>query len=276
MYSSANGYYTIKTNDNFSLAVRARKKSKQNNEKQNIGIFFCCGYTSDLTGTKATRLFNIAEQKNIPAMLFDYRGHGKSDGTIEKATIGQWIDDSLAVFDHACSEIAPRWIVIGSSMGGWIALHILKARRKNVAAILLIAPALDFPEKLLLPSFPKSEQKKIQEGGSGKWCQEGKTPEQGYILTKKFLTEARKHHLLDKPKKIACHVAVRMIAGLNDDVVPFLHMIECFKIIKAENALAIVVQQGDHMLSREQDLILIEKTTLELLDCAEKQVVQNN
>ena len=303
MNSSENEYYTIKTNDNLSLAVRARKSGQGNISKENvgkenigkgnigkgnigkgnIGIFFCCGYTSDLTGTKASRLFTIAQQKNVAAVLFDYRGHGKSDGKIEDATIGQWIEDSLTVLDHACSKIVSRWLVIGSSMGGWIALHILKARRKNVAALLLIAPALDFPEKLLLPSFPKKEQKKIQEGGQGKWCEEGKTPEQGYILTKKFLSEARKHHLLDKTEKIPaekilCPVPLRMIAGLNDDIVPFAHMIECFKIIEPEDdsadALAIVVQKGDHMLSREQDLDLIEKTTLELLEAAKNKAAE--
>ncbi len=262
METSLNEYYSIKTNDNISLAVRARQKGQEN-----IGIFFCCGYTSDLTGTKATRLFSLAEQKNIAATLFDYRGHGKSGGKIEEATIGQWIEDSLVVFDHACSKVAARWIVVGSSMGAWIASHILKARGKNVAAMMLIAPALDFPEKLLLPSFPKKEQKKIMDGGCGKWCQEGKTPEQGYILTKKFITEARKHHLLDKAKKIPCQVPVRVIAALNDQVVPFNHVLECFQVIEAEDALAIVVQQGDHRLSREQDLRLIEKTALELLDC---------
>ena len=156
-------------------------------------------------------------------------------------------------------------------MGGWIALHILKRYQQNIAknivGLLLIAPALDFPEKLLLIEFPEEEQQKIQQGQIGRWCEPDRTPEQGYILSKTFLEESRKHHLLDEPKTtIPCPAPVRMIAGMQDDIVPFSHMMETFQLLESPDALALIDQQGDHMLSDEKNLVRIENTLLELIE----------
>lgn len=256
-------YIKAKDSDNamphIELAVRARKGSNDS-----LGLMFCSGYTSDMTGAKASRIFQFAQKKNLSAMLFDYRAHGKSGGEFDKSTIGDWISDAITVFEHALQNIEKKWVLVGSSMGAWIAAHILKKYHDNIAALLLIAPAFDFPKKLLLPSFPKKEQQKIQRGEVGVWFEQGKTPENGYLLTQKMLDEAENHQLLDNNEKIICKSPIRVFAGLNDDVVPVQHILDCFKSIQAEDALAIFIQQGDHSLSREQDLRLLDKTLEEL------------
>ena len=260
---------TLTSADNIRLNVTAH----QSTSPEKPAILFCSGYTSDTTGTKATRILDFAQKTNTTAILFDYRAHGQSQGSMETATIGDWINDTITVFDDAQKNIAPQapWIIAGSSMGGWIALHILKRYSQNIggniAGVMLIAPAPDFPEKLLLPDFPPIEQKKIQQGEIGKWCDPDKTPEQGYILSQTFLEESRKHHLLDKPKTtIPCPVPIRMLAGMKDDIVPFAHMMETLQLLDSPDALALVDPQGDHMLSDENNLVRIEHTLSELID----------
>ncbi len=256
---------TLTTADNIRLEVTAH----QSTSPAKPAILFCSGYTSDRTGTKATRILNFAQKTNTTAILFDYRAHGQSQGSMETATIGDWINDTITVFKDAQENIAPQapWIVVGSSMGGWIALHILKQYPQNIAGVMLIAPAPDFPEKLLLPDFPPREQQKIQQGEIGKWCEPDKTPEQGYILSHTFLEEARQHHLLDKPKTtIPCPMPIRMLAGMKDEIVPFAHMMETLQLLDSPDALALVDPEGDHMLSDETNLLRIEHTLVELID----------
>ena len=257
-------HHSLTTEDNLRLAVT----SCQSTEASKPAILFCSGYTSDTTGTKATRILNFAQKTNTTTVLFDYRAHGQSQGSMETATIGDWISDTMTVFKYAQKTLAPRqrWIVAGSSMGGWMALHILKRYSQHVAGMLLIAPAPDFPQKLLLPDFPLPERQKIQQGDIGRWYDPEKTPEQGYTLSETFLAESRKHHLLDDPKEtIPCPAPVRMLAGMKDEVVPLAHMLETLQLLDSPDALALVDPQGDHMLSDETNLARIEDILQELV-----------
>src|SRR5579863_9926182 len=122
------------------------------------GLFWLSGYKSDMKGTKAAALADWAEQAGRAFIRFDYSGHGESGGKFTDGTIGHWLEDSLGVFD-ACAR-GPQ-IVVGSSMGGWIALLLVRALRKrqqapaaSVAGLVLIAPAVDFTEELMWKRFP--------------------------------------------------------------------------------------------------------------------------
>ena len=256
---------TLTSADNIRLAVTAH----QSDSAEKPAILFCSGYTSDTTGTKATRILNFAQKTDTTTILFDYRAHGQSQGSMETATIGDWISDTISVFKYAQKKIARQksWIIAGSSMGGWMALHLLKRYPQLVAGLLLIAPAPDFPQKLLLPDFPKEEQLKIQQGQIGRWYDPEKTPEQGYILSQNFLAESRKHHMLDEPKQtIPCPAPARMIAGMKDEVVPLPHMLETLQLLDSPDALALIDPLGDHMLSDEKNLARIEQTLNELIE----------
>ncbi len=152
------------------------------------GIFFLSGYKSDMKGTKAEALAQWAQQQGRACLRFDYSGHGESEGQFTDGTIGRWLSDSLAVFDACCR--GPQ-IVVGSSMGGWLALLMVKALRArgasgpaNVAGLVLLAPAVDFTEELMWKRFTPEIKRELAENGV--WRRPSAYSADPYLVTRAF------------------------------------------------------------------------------------------
>src|SRR3954454_13389880 len=150
------------------IAVRGRAGSRPGSTSSAPGLFWLGGFNSDMRGTKALALDAWAAEHGRACVRLDYSGHGESGGNFTDGTIGRWLEESLAVFEQFC--VGPQ-VVIGSSMGGWIALLLAReiARRQlgaaSLAGLVLIAPAPDFTEQLMWNGFPPEVQEEIQTKG---------------------------------------------------------------------------------------------------------------
>jgi pimeloyl-ACP methyl ester carboxylesterase len=183
---------------------------------------------------------------------FDYSGHGESGGDFRDGTIGRWLEESLAVFE-AYAE-GPQ-VVVGSSMGGWIALLLLQALRKragtkgSVAGLVLIAPAVDFTEVLMWQRFPAKVKKEIEQNGV--WLRPSEYGEP-YPITRALIEEGRNHLLLGRMIETGC--PVRILQGVQDPDVPWNHAVELTSRLAQDDVVLTLVKDGDHRLSRAEDL----------------------
>ena len=212
-----------------------------------------CGFKSDMTGTKVMRLEAWAKAAGHGFLAFDYSGHGESGGAFEDGTISRWREDALDVIDALTDGAL---VLVGSSMGGWMAMLLARARPERVAGMILLAPAPDFTEVLIWPRLPDDAKKQILEEGS--WLRpaeyEGEEP---YPITRTLIEDGRNNLVLDK--KTALSVPVRILHGMADVDVPWQHGLAVAEAIEGEVTLTLV-KSGTHRLSRPADLLLIERT----------------
>ncbi|HLG87693.1 MAG TPA: alpha/beta hydrolase [Alphaproteobacteria bacterium] len=222
------------------------------------GTVFLGGFASDMTGTKATALEAAARAAGRAFLRFDYRGHGRSEGRIEEATIGDWLSDALAAFDQLTQ--GPQ-ILVGSSMGGWIALLLALARPDKVRALVGVAAAPDFTERLVRRELSEADRETLaREGVVYRPSQYGPpTP-----FTSALLEEGRKHLLLDH--RISIGVPVRLLHGQRDPDVPWQLSLTLAEKLETSDVRIELVKDGDHRLSRPQDIQLLVRTVEELAD----------
>ena len=223
------------------------------------GLLFCCGFHSDMGGNKATRLHDFAVRTGRQFTRFDYQGHGASSGAFRDGTIGTWFTDALAVLDRVTTG---SQVVIGSSMGGWMAMLLARARPEKVAGLLLIAPAPDFPEKLMLPSMPEEVRAALVRDSV--WDRPSEYADEDYPITLKLIEESRTHHLLDGGL-LPFDGPVRIIHGEADEVVPLDHVLSIPAAIRSADVVTEIVKGGDHRLSTEADLQRMEARVEELI-----------
>jgi len=229
------------------LAVRARAGAAP-------GIVWLGGFKSDMLGTKAAALDDWAAAQGRACLRFDYSGHGESDGRFEDGTIGQWLADSLAVFDaHARG---PQ-ILVGSSMGGWIALLLARALARrggadaaHVAGMVLVAPAPDFTEELMWKRFTKAQRREIETNGF--WMRPSAYGEAPYPITRALIEDGRDHLLMGGLIEPGC--PVRILQGVKDEDVPWEHAVELVSRIARDDVVLSLVKDGDHRLSRPEDI----------------------
>lgn len=218
------------------------------------GLFFLSGYKSDMKGIKAEALAHWAELKGRACLRFDYSGHGESEGQFTDGTIGRWLADSLAVFDGCCR--GPQ-IVVGSSMGGWLALLMVKALRArgkngpaNVAGLVLLAPAVDFTEELMWKRFTPEIKRELAE--KGVWQRPSLYSAEPYLVTSQLIEEGRNHLLLGGMIETGC--PVRILQGIEDPDVPWKHAVELTSRLACDDVVLTLVKDGDHRLSRPEDI----------------------
>jgi pimeloyl-ACP methyl ester carboxylesterase len=221
------------------------------------GLFWLGGFNSDMQGTKAQALARWAAETGRACVRFDYSGHGESGGALIDGTIGRWLDESIAVFDAFCR--GPQ-IVIGSSMGGWIALLRLRALNRraeagqalgaSAAGLVLIAPAVDFTEVLMWQKFPRTVQREIED--KGVWARPSAYSDQPYLITRQLIEEGRRHLLLGDMIEPGC--PVRILQGVRDPDVPWSHAAELVSRIARDDVVHTLVKDGDHRLSRPEDI----------------------
>jgi pimeloyl-ACP methyl ester carboxylesterase len=237
------------------IAVRARAGGAP-------GLFWLGGFNSDMKGTKALALDAWAAEHGRACVRFDYSGHGESGGAFRDGTIGRWLEESVAVFDASCSGLQ---VVIGSSMGGWMALLLARelarrgARRASLAGLVLIAPAPDFTEELMWKGFSPEIRQEIET--KGVWLRPSQYGEP-YPITRALIEEGRNHLLLGKAIDVGC--PVRILQGAQDPDVPWKHAFALAHRLPADDVVLTMIQDGDHRLSRPQDIARIIAAVAEI------------
>lgn len=222
------------------------------------GVLFLGGFTSDMTGAKATALDRWSREHNRALVRFDYSGHGASSGQFADGTIGRWTNEALAVLDQLTE--GPQ-ILVGSSMGAWIMLLAALARPQRIAGLLGVACAADFTGYLLWDRLDPAWRERLQRNGLIRLPSPYGEP---YLITWRLIEEARQHGLLDRPE-LPIQVPVRLIHGLLDRSVPWRTSLTVLEKLKTPDARLILVKDGEHTLSRDQDLRLLLQTLEALL-----------
>jgi pimeloyl-ACP methyl ester carboxylesterase len=204
------------------------------------------GFRSDMGGTKAVALAEAMAARGLGYLRFDYFAHGESSGRWEAATIGRWREDALAVIDELTEG---PLVLVGSSMGGWMACLAALARPERVKAMVLIAPAPDFTEALMRPALPPEALRELELNGMWMAPSEYGDP---YAITKRFLDEGRDWLILRD--WIGIDVPVRVLQGGRDPDVPWGHALELAERLQSDDVVFTLIKDGDHRLSRPQDL----------------------
>lgn len=218
------------------------------------GIFWLSGYRSDMLGSKASVLDELGAELGLAVTRFDYSGHGQSGGDFLDGTISRWLEEALAVF---ALTSGPQ-IVVGSSMGGWIALLLARAMAlrepDRVKALVLIAPAVDMTTELLPKKLSKKEQKTLRE--TGIVLRPSQYSAEPYPYTLKLLEDGNRHLLFGRGIDVGCPVTI--LQGGKDPDVPRDHALKLVQHLLTDPVTFTLIPDGDHRLSRPEDLELLK------------------
>ena len=220
-------------------------------------IVFLPGFNSDMAGVKATSLRDACAATGRAMLRLDYSGHGVSGGAFTDGTIGRWMQDALLIIDRMTTG---PLLLVGSSMGGWIALLIALRRPERIVAITGIAAAPDFTESLMWAGMSPAEQAEFLRIGHKEMPSEYGAP---YIITRALIEEGRTNLLLGGPIAITC--PVRLLQGQRDDDVPWETALTLSRLLASEDVEITLIKDGDHRLSRPQDIALLVRTVDALL-----------
>jgi pimeloyl-ACP methyl ester carboxylesterase len=220
------------------------------------GLFWLGGFKSDMGGTKAAALDRWAQTQGRACIRFDYSGHGESGGRFADGSIGRWLEESVAVFE---AQARGPQVVIGSSMGGWLALLLMRELRRaqaggsragSVAGLVLIAPAVDFTEELMWKRFSADAKRAIERDGA--WQRPSQYGDEPYLITRTLIEDGRRHLLLGGLIETGC--PVRILQGVQDPDVPWQHAVELSSRLAHDDVVLTLVKDGDHRLSRPEDI----------------------
>jgi pimeloyl-ACP methyl ester carboxylesterase len=214
------------------------------------------GFRSDMTGTKAQRLADWAAERGRAFLRFDYFAHGQSAGDFHQGTIIRWRADALAMID-ALTE-GPL-VLVGSSMGGWIACLVALARPKRIKGLVLIAPAADFTEKLMWAGFSPQAKRAVMDDGV--WLRPSDYGDP-YPITRALIEDGARWNILGAP--IAIAAPVRILQGGADPDVPWRHALELAEGLETQDMVFTLIKDGDHRLSREADLARLVRAVEEV------------
>jgi len=220
-------------------------------------VVFLPGYGSDMTGDKATVLAAFCERRGQAMLRFDYSGHGASGGKFEDGTIGVWSTDALCAIDRLTEG---PLVLVGASMGGWIALLAALARRERVVGLIGIAAAPDFTETLMWTRLSAEQRGALMEQGIIHQPSRYGDPTP---ITRALIEDGRNHRVLTGSVSLDC--PVRLLHGQADPDVPWEIALRIANGLTSGDVQVILVKHGDHRLSRPQDLALLRRTLLPLL-----------
>jgi pimeloyl-ACP methyl ester carboxylesterase len=205
------------------------------------------GFRSDMAGTKAQELADWAHRKGRAFLRFDYAGHGESTGDFAEGTIGRWRGDALAIIERLTEG---PLVLVGSSMGGWITCLVAPQLRDRLAGLVLIAPAPDFTDKLMEPGFTQQAREDLAR--EGVWMRPSEYDPSGYPITQALLDDGRRWSVLPGPVHI--EAPVRILQGGEDVDVPWRHALALSDALTSKDVVFTLIKDGDHRLSRPQDL----------------------
>jgi pimeloyl-ACP methyl ester carboxylesterase len=220
-------------------------------------IVWMGGFRSDMVGTKARALADWAAAQGRAYVRFDYFGHGESSGDFAQGTITRWRQDGLAVLDELVEGPA---ILVGSSMGGWLACLAAMAAPQRVAGMVLVAPAPDFTEKLMGPEIPPQGLADLERDGV--WLRPSLYGDP-YPITRALLEDGARWSILPGPVPI--EAPVRILQGGEDPDVPWAHALELANALNGADVVFSLIKDGDHRLSRPQDIARLIAAVEELL-----------
>ncbi|PIT71059.1 alpha/beta hydrolase [Bartonella tribocorum] len=242
--------------ENTALAVRHRKGH------HSPGLVWLHGYQSDMLGSKATLVDQFAQKNDLSCLRFDYSGHGESEGDFFQGTISRWVSESLATFETYCE--GPQ-ILVGSSMGGWIALKLammLAKKNQKLAGMILIAPAPDFTQTLVEPELGPEEWKILEEKGYIERPAVG--DEEPMPFTKKLIEDGRENCVMQGFIDVGC--PIHILQGMEDDKIPYQHTLTLLDHLPLHDVTLTLVRDADHRFSRPQDLDCLETALRSLIN----------
>ena len=233
-----------------SLNASGTRIAFQRSAGKGPALVWICGFRSDMGGTKAAWLHQRADAAGRAFLRFDVTGCGQSGGRFEDGTIGVWLADALHAIDTASEG---PLILVGSSMGGWLALLIARARPERVKGLMLIAPAPDFTERLMWPEMTEEARRDVLE--KGVWLRPSAYDDTPTPITRALIEDGRAHLLMDAP--IPFTGPVRIVHGQADPDVPWRLSLEIAERLVSEDVQITFVKNGDHRLSTPRDLELL-------------------
>lgn len=226
------------------------------------GLFWLGGFRSDMMGSKALALDALGAEQGLAVTRFDYSGHGVSGGDFNEGTISRWLEEALAVF----GQTSGPQIVVGSSMGGWIALllarHLLAQGESRVQGLVLVAPAPDMTHELMLPGFTPAEHAALLAQGYVE--QPSQYSDQPYRINRALIEDGKAHLLFGGVIETGCPVTI--LQGGKDVDVPQSHAIKLVTHILHDPVTLTLIPDGDHRLSRPEDLERLRRAVLAMLD----------
>ena len=239
----------------------ARDIAVEQRRGKSPGIFWLGGFRSDMAGGKAMALDALGAQEGLAVTRFDYSGHGISGGDFDQGTISRWLEEAEAVF---ATTTGPQ-IIVGSSMGGWIALLLaraLLARGSHAHGLVLIAPAPDMTHELMLPGFTPQEHESLQNSGYiDQPSQYSATP---YRITRALIEDGARHLLFGGVIETGCPVTI--LQGGADPDVPPAHAIKLVTHILHDPVTLTLIPDGDHRLSRDEDLGRLRDAVMRMVE----------
>jgi len=235
-------YKILHTKHNRKIAYQYYKGNSK------IGFIFLSGFCSDMKGSKAQYIFQWCKKNQYECTLFDYSGHGNSSEKFIDSSIKKWIEDSSEILNRVTSN--PQ-ILIGSSMGGWIALKIGLKNSLKVKGIVTIAAAPDFTKRLWDKELNEMQKVEILKQGFTRIPSE--YDKKGYVITKDNI-EAGNESLLLKNNKLLFPFPVRLIHGDKDKAVSWKESLKIFNKSNNSDTDLILIKEGDHRLSNQKQL----------------------
>ncbi|MBB4955033.1 pimeloyl-ACP methyl ester carboxylesterase [Agrobacterium vitis] len=222
------------------------------------------GYRSDMTGTKAVEMDALAASLGAGAIRFDYSGHGASGGEFRDGTISRWLEEAQAVLAHLKPK---RVILIGSSMGGWIALRLAQQLTKHpespkLTGMVLIAPAPDFTSALIEPLLTDSQRSELAE--KGYFEEISQYSSEPNIYTRALIEDGRTNRVMSGIIETGC--PVHILQGMADPDVPYHHALKLMEHLPADDVVMTLVRDGDHRLSRPDDIMRMNNAIRGLLE----------
>ncbi len=216
------------------------------------------GFRSDMRGTKAEVLSALAEREGLPFLRFDYSGHGESEGAFEDGTISRWTEDAAAMI---AARTSGPLLLVGSSMGAWIALRLGQRLPGRIAALLLLAPAPDFTSRLLEPRLSAAQREILAR--DGRLEEASPYSDQPTVYTAQLIRDGEAAGVMGGP--IGLDAPVHVIQGMEDPDVPFSHALDLVALLPSAGVTLTLVKDGDHRLSRPEDLARMEAAVTSLL-----------
>ena len=217
------------------------------NNKSLTTIIFLHGLMSNIQSKKAKHLKKFVNKNKINLLLFEYSGHGKSSGKFTDFSIKNWVNDSRSIIKKLIKK--NKIVLVGSSMGAWIGVILIKYFYQRIKGYVGIASAPDFTEELIWKKLSISEKNNIKKNRIYKLKSDHNN---FYPITKKFILDGKKNLILNK--KIKCNFQVELLHGINDSSVPWFYSLKLLKTLISKKINLTIINDGDHSLSRTQDL----------------------
>ena len=217
-----------------------------------VSIIFLSGYNSDMLGTKAIFLDRLSKKIGYEYLRFDYSGHGASEGKIERQLLSDWVNESYSLIKK---KLKHPIIIVGSSLGGWIAFILLQRLKKYTLGVIGIGAAPDFTNDMIKNLSSIQKRKYLDKGYISIKSEYGEKP---YKFTKKFIEDSKKHFVLLKNLEISNKIT--LLYGLKDSAVKLETQIKLLKILKTNDAKLTILNSSDHRMSSGLDLRILEQT----------------